>query len=170
MGALPARVSSWTTCHRMVGREPGIGKGSVNYGGVERKRDGMGRLSLVEGGIAGASGARGGEADHAGLIAEEVALAARAGGQRCALHGEGSGAGGGGYREVVARLGSRSQPVVDVPGGLQVTQGRAVGLTAEGLPVGIEIDGPENSDRRLLAIAATLEQIFGFSARPPSRE
>ena len=45
-----------------------------------------------------------------------------------------------------------------------------VGLTAEGLPVGIEIDGPENSDRQLLAIAATLEQIFGFSARPPSRE
>ena len=45
-----------------------------------------------------------------------------------------------------------------------------VGLTAEGLPVAIEIDGPENSDRQLLAIAAILEQIFGFSARPPATE
>lgn len=45
-----------------------------------------------------------------------------------------------------------------------------VGLTAEGLPVAIEIDGPENSDRQLLAIAATLEQIFGFSARPPAQQ
>ena len=45
-----------------------------------------------------------------------------------------------------------------------------VGLTAEGLPVAIEIDGPENSDRQLLAIAATLEQIFDFSARPAGTE
>lgn len=45
-----------------------------------------------------------------------------------------------------------------------------VGLTAGGLPVGIAIDGPENSDRQLLAIAATLEQIFGFSARPARPE
>jgi mandelamide amidase len=43
-----------------------------------------------------------------------------------------------------------------------------VGLTAEGLPVAIGIDGPENSDRRLLAIAAILEQIFAISARPPA--
>ncbi len=41
-----------------------------------------------------------------------------------------------------------------------------VGLTSDGLPVGIEIDGPENSDRQLLAIAAILEQIFAYSARP----
>ena len=41
-----------------------------------------------------------------------------------------------------------------------------VGLTASGLPVGMEIDGPEQSDRRLLAIAKTLEQIIGFRARP----
>lgn len=41
-----------------------------------------------------------------------------------------------------------------------------VGLTADGMPVGMEIDGPENSDRRLLSVAATLEQIIGFSARP----
>ncbi len=45
-----------------------------------------------------------------------------------------------------------------------------VGLTAEGLPVAIEIDGPENSDRQLLAIAAILEQIFAFSARPSTPE
>lgn len=42
-----------------------------------------------------------------------------------------------------------------------------VGLTASGLPVGMEIDGPEQSDRRLLGIAKTLETIIGFSARPP---
>ncbi len=41
-----------------------------------------------------------------------------------------------------------------------------VGLTADGLPVGIEIDGPERSDRHLLAIAAEFERIFEFTARP----
>jgi len=41
-----------------------------------------------------------------------------------------------------------------------------VGLTAAGLPVGLEIDGPESSDQRLLAIAVVLERVFGFSARP----
>ena len=41
-----------------------------------------------------------------------------------------------------------------------------IGLTEEGLPVGIEIDGPENSDRKLLAVAAALEKIVEFSARP----
>ena len=41
-----------------------------------------------------------------------------------------------------------------------------VGVTADGLPVGLEIDGPEESDRALLAIAARLEAIFDFSARP----
>ena len=40
------------------------------------------------------------------------------------------------------------------------------GLTPEGLPVGLEIDGPEGSDRALLSIAVTLEEILGFSARP----
>ena len=42
-----------------------------------------------------------------------------------------------------------------------------VGLTVSGLPVGMEIDGPEQSDRRLLAVAKTLEGIIGFSGRPP---
>ncbi len=41
-----------------------------------------------------------------------------------------------------------------------------VGLTANGLPVGIEIDGPEGTDRQLLAIAAEIERIFEFTARP----
>ncbi|MCH8073103.1 MAG: indoleacetamide hydrolase [Proteobacteria bacterium] len=45
-----------------------------------------------------------------------------------------------------------------------------VGLTAGGLPVGIAIDGPENSDRQLLAVAAILEQIFAISARPAATE
>ncbi|MGI9260947.1 MAG: amidase family protein, partial [Woeseiaceae bacterium] len=40
------------------------------------------------------------------------------------------------------------------------------GLTADGLPVGIEIDGPEGADRQLLAIAAELERILEFTARP----
>jgi len=40
------------------------------------------------------------------------------------------------------------------------------GLTASGLPVGMEIDGPEQSDRRLLAVAKTLESIMDFRARP----
>ncbi len=44
-----------------------------------------------------------------------------------------------------------------------------VGLTASGLPVGMEIDGPEQSDRRLLAVARTLEKIVGFSDRPPQK-
>jgi len=40
------------------------------------------------------------------------------------------------------------------------------GVTRDGLPVGIEIDGPEGSDRHLLAVAAAVERILGFSARP----
>jgi len=44
-----------------------------------------------------------------------------------------------------------------------------VGLTASGLPVGMEIDGPEQSDRRLLAVAKTIEGIIGFGGRPPQR-
>jgi mandelamide amidase len=44
------------------------------------------------------------------------------------------------------------------------------GLTAAGLPVGMEIDGPEQSDRRLLAVAKTLESIIGFTGRPGRRD
>lgn len=42
-----------------------------------------------------------------------------------------------------------------------------VGLTESGLPVGMEIDGPEQSDRRLLAVAKAIEGIIGFAGRPP---
>jgi mandelamide amidase len=41
-----------------------------------------------------------------------------------------------------------------------------VGVTADGMPVGLEIDGPEGSDRALLSLAALLEDIVGFAARP----
>ncbi len=34
-------------------------------------------------------------------------------------------------------------------------------LTKAGLPVGLELDGPEGSDRRLLAIGLALERLFG---------
>ena len=36
-----------------------------------------------------------------------------------------------------------------------------VGLTNAGLPVGLELDGPVNSDRRLLAIGLSPERVFG---------
>jgi indoleacetamide hydrolase len=35
------------------------------------------------------------------------------------------------------------------------------GLTNSGLPVGLELDGPVNSDRRLLAIGLSMERLFG---------
>lgn len=40
------------------------------------------------------------------------------------------------------------------------------GLTPQGLPVGIELDGPEGSDRRLLAIGVAFEQVLGLLAAP----
>ncbi|MGF1770202.1 indoleacetamide hydrolase [Enterovibrio makurazakiensis] len=41
-----------------------------------------------------------------------------------------------------------------------------IGLTRDGLPVGIEIDGPFDSDERLLSIAEALESVFNFTQRP----
>lgn len=41
------------------------------------------------------------------------------------------------------------------------------GLTRDGLPVGIELDGPFRSDRRLLGIARAMEEVLGFNATPP---
>jgi Asp-tRNA(Asn)/Glu-tRNA(Gln) amidotransferase A subunit family amidase len=35
------------------------------------------------------------------------------------------------------------------------------GMTQESLPVGIELDGPTGSDRRLLAIGVAFEQVLG---------
>ncbi len=43
----------------------------------------------------------------------------------------------------------------------------AAGLTREGLPVGLEFDGPWNSDRKLLAIGLALEGLVG--PLPPPR-
>jgi mandelamide amidase len=43
-----------------------------------------------------------------------------------------------------------------------------MGLTAEGLPLGVEIDGPAGSDRHLLAIGLELEKILG-PVPPPKR-
>ena len=42
------------------------------------------------------------------------------------------------------------------------------GLSPDGLPLGMELDGPAGSDARLLAIAATIEPVFAFAARPGS--
>lgn len=41
-----------------------------------------------------------------------------------------------------------------------------MGMTAEGLPVGVEIDGLAGSDRRLLAIGLQMEKILGTVPRP----
>ena len=40
------------------------------------------------------------------------------------------------------------------------------GITHSGLPVGIEMDSPEGSDRKMLALAAVLEKILNFTAQP----
>ena len=40
------------------------------------------------------------------------------------------------------------------------------GLTPGGLPLGMELDGPAGSDERLLAIAAAIEPVFAFTAKP----
>lgn len=41
------------------------------------------------------------------------------------------------------------------------------GLTADGLPVGLSFDGPEGSDRRLLAIGLAFEELRGPFPLPP---
>ena len=40
------------------------------------------------------------------------------------------------------------------------------GITPDGLPLGMELDGPENSDEQLLSIAAAIETVFAFDAKP----
>jgi mandelamide amidase len=42
------------------------------------------------------------------------------------------------------------------------------GLSAGGLPVGIELDGPKGSDRQLLALGASLERILPPMPAPPA--
>jgi indoleacetamide hydrolase len=41
------------------------------------------------------------------------------------------------------------------------------GLTASGLPVGLEIDGPLGSDDRLIGIGLSIEAILGALPAPP---
>ena len=40
------------------------------------------------------------------------------------------------------------------------------GMSASGLPIGIAVDGPANSDRELLAIALAMEQVLGRAPAP----
>jgi mandelamide amidase len=40
------------------------------------------------------------------------------------------------------------------------------GMTASGLPVGLELDGPLGEDRRLLAIGVAFEQLLGALPAP----
>ena len=42
----------------------------------------------------------------------------------------------------------------------------AAGLAENGLPVGICLEGPAGSDRRLLAIGQAVQDVIGFAARP----
>ncbi|HYS68017.1 MAG TPA: amidase family protein, partial [Paraburkholderia sp.] len=42
----------------------------------------------------------------------------------------------------------------------------AAGMTASGLPVGLELDGPLGADRRLLAIGVAFEQLLGALPAP----
>ena len=39
------------------------------------------------------------------------------------------------------------------------------GLSSDGLPVGMELEGPQGSDEALLAIAQAVEAVLGFDAR-----
>jgi len=41
------------------------------------------------------------------------------------------------------------------------------GLTAAGLPVGLQLVGPQHADLLVLRSAAALESIVGFDAVPP---
>jgi mandelamide amidase len=40
------------------------------------------------------------------------------------------------------------------------------GITAKGLPVGIEIDGPLGSDSKLLGIGLAMEAVLGHAPAP----
>ena len=40
------------------------------------------------------------------------------------------------------------------------------GLTNNGLPVSLEIDGPQGSDRRILEIGKTIEKVLGRIPSP----
>ena len=36
-----------------------------------------------------------------------------------------------------------------------------MGMTKDGLPVGLELDGPKGSDRKLLAIGMAIDKLLG---------
>ena len=40
------------------------------------------------------------------------------------------------------------------------------GMSANGLPIGIAVDGPANGDRELLGIALAMEQVLGRAPAP----
>lgn len=42
-----------------------------------------------------------------------------------------------------------------------------IGITPDGLPVGLELDAPLGEDRRLLSLALAMEQVFGKLKAPP---
>ncbi len=42
-----------------------------------------------------------------------------------------------------------------------------IGMTANGLPVGLELDAPSGEDRRLLSLALAIEEVFGRLRPPP---
>jgi len=41
-----------------------------------------------------------------------------------------------------------------------------VGLTNAGLPVGLELDAPEGTDRQLLSLGLSIERLFGRLPAP----
>jgi Asp-tRNA(Asn)/Glu-tRNA(Gln) amidotransferase A subunit family amidase len=42
-----------------------------------------------------------------------------------------------------------------------------MGVTSDGLPVGLALDGPAGSDRRLLGVGLALEPLLGATPAPP---
>ena len=41
------------------------------------------------------------------------------------------------------------------------------GFTSDGLPIGVQLMGPENSEPLLVSLAAALEAIYGWAAHQP---
>jgi mandelamide amidase len=56
---------------------------------------------------------------------------------------------------------TRPMTVTGIPG-----MSLPVGLTADGLPVGLELDAPEGTDRNLLGLGLAIERLFGKIPSP----